>query len=389
MHWGPSEVLTSRGMTRLAVGIDFRPALSRATGVGRYVQGLVSGLQRIDTENTYVLFSSSLKERPKPQSRPPNFLVVDRHIPVRVLNALWHRLGGPSLDLLAGRHFDVAHSPTPLLLPSRDARSIVTIHDLFFLEQPEATDAEIRRDYVSLVRSHAQRADAILAVSETTAADVESRLGVPRERIHVVHHGVDERFTSPRETWPQSDLTEEEIPSLLAVATLDPRKNLPTLLEAISLLRERGWEGRLRIAGGTGLDAERVGRTIERLGLTDTVERLGYVEVSELPSLYRRARALVMPSHWEGFGLPLLEAMASGTPIVASDIPVHREVAARAAAYAPADDHEALAAAIERVWDDTDLRSRLVKEGRERVACFSWEVSARKTLELYRGVASS
>jgi glycosyltransferase involved in cell wall biosynthesis len=132
-----------------------------------------------------------------------------------------------------------------------------------------------------------------------------------------------------------------------------------------------------------------VGRTIQRLGLTDTVERLGYVEAAALPSLYRRARAFVMPSHWEGFGLPLLEAMASGTPIVASDIPVHREVAARAATYAPADDHEALAAAIELVWNDTELRSQLVKEGRERVTCFSWEVSARKTLELYQEVASS
>ena len=373
----------------MTVGIDFRPALSRATGVGRYVQGLISGLQQIDKENTYVLFSSSLKERPQPESLPPNFLSVDRHIPVRVLNVLWHRLGRPSLDALTGRHFDVTHSPTPLLLPSRNARSIVTIHDLFFLQQPEATDGEIRRDYVSLVRSHAQRADGVIVVSETTATDVESRLGVPRERIHVVHHGVDDRFASSLKTGPRHDLAMKDIPFLLAVATLEPRKNLTTLLKAISVLKQRGWEGRLHIAGETGLDAERVGRTIEHLGLADTVDRLGYVEAAALPSLYRRAHAFVMPSHWEGFGLPLLEAMASGTPIVASDIPVHREVAARAATYASADDHEALAAAIELVWNDTELRARLVKEGRERVTCFSWEVSARKTLEIYQEVAAS
>lgn len=376
-------------MTPLTVGIDFRPALSRATGVGRYVEGLVSGLQGIDRDNTYVLFTSSLKERPVPDGRPPNFLLVDRRIPVRVLNALWHRASVPSLDLLTGRHFDVVHSPTPLLLPSRDARSVVTVHDLFFLERPEATHAEIRRDYVKLIRSHARRADGIITVSETTAADVESRLGIPRERIHVVHHGVDERFSSESRAESNASAPTPPFPYLLAVATLEPRKNLPTLLGALSLLKQRGWDGRLRIAGGDGVDTARVTGTIERLRLADTVERLGYVEASELPALYRRARALVMPSLWEGFGLPLLEAMASGIPIVASDIPVHHEVAGSAALYAPADDHEALADAIERVWEDEELRSRLILEGRTRVKSFTWEAAARKTLEIYRGVVSS
>jgi glycosyltransferase involved in cell wall biosynthesis len=376
-------------MGSLTIGIDFRPALSRATGVGRYVEGLVSGLQRIDRDNTYVLFASSLKERLPSASRPPNFLVTDRHIPVRILNALWHRVGAPSLDLLTGRLFDVVHSPTPLLLPSRHARSIVTIHDLFFLEQPDATEREIRRDYARLVRSHAKRADAVITVSETTAADVESRLSIPRERIHVVHHGVDDRFKDRGPSGTNANEDASATKYLLAVATLEPRKNLPTLLEAISLLIRRGWGGRLKIAGGNGVDTERVHRTIERLGLSDVVERLGYVGAAELPALYRRARALVMPSLWEGFGMPLLEAMASGVPIVASDIPVHREIAVDAAAYAPVDHPEALADAIERVWGDEKLRSCLVKAGLSRVSAFSWEDSARKTLAVYRGVTVS
>jgi glycosyltransferase involved in cell wall biosynthesis len=366
----------------LVIGIDFRPALSRATGVGRYFQGLVSGLQEIDRENSYVLFSSSFKERPRPEARPPNFRLVDRRVPVSVLNALWHRLQLPSFDWLAGLEIDVAHSPTPLLLPSRRARSIVTLHDLFFLDHPEQTGREIRRDYASLVRSHARKADAILAVSSTTADEAALKLDVPRERIHVVHPGVDERFlaaaTSPNGNGP---------PYLLAVATEEPRKNLAVLLEAFAILKRRGFGGSLKIAGGAGLDSPRVVETIARLGLERDVFRLGYVDARELPSLYRNARALVSPSLWEGFGLPLLEAMATTTPVVASDIPVHREVADDAAIFVPHGDPEALARGIEKVWADEPLRARLEARGIARVRDFSWEASARKALEIYRGLA--
>jgi glycosyltransferase involved in cell wall biosynthesis len=368
----------------LVIGIDFRPALARATGVGRYFQGLVSGLQEIDRESRYVLFSSSFKERPRREARPPNFQVVDRRVPVRVLNALWHRFEAPTFDWLAGCDIDVAHSPTPLRLPSRRARSIVTVCDLFFLDHPEATSREIRRDYAALARSHVGRADAVLAISGTTADDVAARLDVPRERIHVVHAGIDERFLAPSPSRNGSGPA-----YLLAVATEEPRKDLSTLLEAFAILKRRGFEGALKIAGGAGLDTPRVLETIARLGLERDVSRLGYVDAAELPSLYRDARALVSPSLWEGFGLPLLEAMASTTPLVASDIPVHREVAADAAVFVPPRDSEALARGIESVWEEGPLRARLEARGRRRVRDFSWTVSAQKMLDVYRSLAIS
>jgi len=368
----------------LVIGIDFRPALSRATGVGRYFQGLVSGLQEIDRENRYLLLSSSFKERARPETRPANFRLVDRRVPVSVLNALWHRLQLPSFDWLAGCEIDVAHSPTPLRLPSRRARSIVTVHDLFFLDHPEATSREIRRDYAALVRSHVKKADAILANSRTTADAVEARLDVPRERIHVVHAGIDERFLAAEPSGNGSDP-----PYLLAVATEEPRKNLSTLLEAFAILKRRGFEGSLKIAGGAGLDTPLVVETIVRLGIGREVSRLGYVDALELPSLYRNARALVSPSLWEGFGLPLLEAMATTTPLVASDIPVHREVAQDAAVFVPPRDPAALARGIESVWTDATLRTRLEARGLERVREFSWITSAQKTLDLYRRLGNS
>lgn len=367
----------------LVVGIDIRPALSRATGVGRYFEGLVSGLQQIDSETSYVLFSSSLKERPRPEPRPPNFRLVDRRIPVSVLNALWHRLGVPSFDWLAGSPIDVTHSPTPLRLPSRRARSIVTVHDLFFLDRPEAVSGEIRRDYASLARAHARSADAVLAVSATTAFEVAERFDVPRERIHVVHPGVDERFLAVEP--PRNG----GVPYLLAVATEEPRKNLTTLVEAFAILKRRGFDGTLTIAGGAGLDTPRILETIGAHGVAREVLRLGYVDARELPSLYRSARILVSPSLGEGFGLPLLEAMATRTPLVASDIPAHREVAKDAAIFVPATDPEVIASGIESVWTDTALRARLQERGLARVKDFSWVSSAQKTLDLYRGLGSS
>ncbi len=362
----------------LVVGIDFRPALSRATGVGRYFQGIVSGLQQIDLETSYVLFSSSLKERPRPEPRPPNFRMVDRRIPVSVLNALWHRLGAPSFDWLSGFRIDVAHSPTPLRLPTRRARSIVTVHDLFFLDRPDATTGEVRRDYASLAGAHARSADAVLAVSATTADDVAARLDVPRERIHVVHPGVDERFLAAGP--PQNS----GAPYLLAVATEEPRKNLATLVEAMAILKRRGFDGTLKIAGGGGLDTPKILDAVRKHGLEREVLRLGYVNSLELPTLYRNARALVTPSLWEGFSLPLLEAMATRTPLVVSDIPVHHEVAGDAAIFVPPTDTEAIASGIESVWTDAALRARLRDRGLARVKDFSWVSSAQKTLDLYR-----
>ena len=365
-------------MGKITIGFDYRPALSRVTGVGRYFQGLVSGLARLDHDNDYILFSSSWKERAHRKERPENFRLVDRRVPVRVLNALWHRMEAPSLDWLAGAAVDVTHSPTPLILPSRHARSIVTICDLFFLDHPEATTREIRRDYAKLVRSHVNRADAIVAISHTTARDVMNKLDVAPERVHVIHAGLDERFLATHNS-PNGNEN-----YILTVATLEPRKNLPLLLEAVSVLKKRGWEGRLRIAGGFGLDTPRVDDAIARLGLSGVVEKLGYVDGATLPSLYRGARAVVMPSLWEGFGLPLLEAMASEVPLVASDIAVHHEVAGEAAVFAEPHDAIAFADAIEKLEGDEALRAKLVASGRERVSRFSWDASAQKALELYR-----
>ena len=380
-------------MPNLNVGIDYRPALSRRTGVGRYVASLTSALARIDSENRYTLFSSSLRERAHVSALPSNFELVDRRIPVSVLNALWHRTGCPSLDLLAGRSFSITHSPHPLILPSRSARAIITIHDIFFYRNAEATRAEIRRDYAPLVRAHVARADAVITGSRTTRDDLVRELGVDERKIALTPWGIDtESFRVP----PNDSGGEDRIRAkyrlparyLLSVATLEPRKNLPRLVDAVAHLVRRGWDGSLLLAGGPGIDEDAVDRAIEKHGLGSRVLKLGYLPPEDLPFVYRLARASASVGVWEGFGFTVLEAMASRIPVVASDIPAHREVAAEAAEYVDPAEAEAIATGIERVWGDDQERRKLIDAGLRRVTSFSWEETARKTLAVYERLGS-
>ena len=380
-------------MPNLNVGIDYRPALSRRTGVGRYVAGLTEALGRIDSENRYTLFSSSLRERAHVNTLPPNFELVDRRIPVFLLNALWHRTGQPSLDFLTGRSFSITHSPHPLILPSRRGRTVVTIHDIFFYRHAEATEAEARRDYVPLVKAHAARADAVLTGSRTTKDDLVRELGVDERKVVLTPYGVDiESFRmGPDHSGDEERIGERyKLPPryLLSVATLEPRKNLTRLVEAVAHLVRRGWDGTLLLAGGPGMAEPAVDRAIDSHGLSSRVVKLGYIPAEHLPVLYRRARALASIALWEGFGFTVLEAMACELPVVASDIPTHREVAAEAATYVDPTDPEAIASGIERVWGDDPERGRLIETGSKRVTLFSWEETARKTLAVYERLGS-
>ena len=179
----------------MRVLIDYRPALRDRSGVGEYTHELVKALlaayppDGAAPDLALSLFSSSWKDRLAPATELAGAAAIDRRIPGRALNFAWHRLGWPAVERLTGRAFDVAHSSHPLLLPSRTAAQVVTIHDLYFLTHPERTRREVRRDYPALVRAHAHRADAILTPSAYPAAEIERELGVPRERIAICPPG--------------------------------------------------------------------------------------------------------------------------------------------------------------------------------------------------------
>ena len=181
----------------MRIALDVRPALSRPTGVGVYIGAMATALPPLAPDSRFTLFTSSLRERWTKPLDGDNVSVVDRRLPVRFLNFAWNRLDWPSMEGLCGQEFDIVHSPHALLTPSRRARRIISIHDLFFFKHPEMTAGEVRRDYAPLAREHARKANGIICPSEHTARDVERLLNIPREKICVTPYGVNEVYRSP------------------------------------------------------------------------------------------------------------------------------------------------------------------------------------------------
>ncbi len=355
--------------------LDYRPALRERTGVGEYVHEIAAALDRLrPSTDVLTLFSSSWKDRvtrvPVPRDR-----VVDARIPVTLLNLAWHRLEFPPVEWLAGQ-VDVAHSPSPLMIPTWRAARVVTIHDLDFLDHPERTRHEIRRDYGDLAPSHASRADAIVVVSKFTAGEVVNRLGVPRDRITVCSPGAP--------PWAARDVPQPDGP-ILFMGTLEPRKNVGALLGAYGRLRFMlPSVPPLILAGGTTPSAAPWLDAIKKPPLAGHVQHLGYVAPDQRYDLYARASMLVLPSHVEGFGLPVLEAMTVGLPVIVSRRGALPEVVGDAGILVEPDDHAALAEAMRQYLAEPAVAQGAAERGRARARTYSWDASAGVLYDAYR-----
>ncbi len=367
----------------MRVLIDYRAALRDRSGVGEYTHELVRALLTVFPADAperaleLSLFSSSWKDRLALAPDLAGATAVDRRVPVTLLNLAWHRVGWPSAEMLTSRAFDVTHSLHPLLLPARDAARVVTIHDLDFLTHPERTRAEIRRDYPALARKHAHRADGILVVSHFTARQVERRLGVSADRISVCSPGAPP--WRPREAPPADG------GYILFFGSLEARKNVGGLLDAYEhLLARRRDLPPLVLAGkATGSSRAWLDR-LERAPLKGAARHIGYVDPADRRALYDGARLLVQPSFEEGFGLPVLEAMTAGVPVVAANRGALPEVLGDAGPLVEPDEPEQIAAAIERLIDDEAYAAASAAKGAARAAQFSWARTARTVYEAYQ-----
>jgi glycosyltransferase involved in cell wall biosynthesis len=326
-------------------------------------------------------FTSSWKDRPRPEAIADlgSVRVRDARVPVRLLNLAWHSLGWPPVEWLTGTSFDVVHSPHPLLLPSRDAAQVVTVHDLDFLCNPDRVRAEIRRDYPRLVGEHVGRADRVVVPSEHTAAEVRRLLGVAPDRISVCPEG-----SPPWPAVPPGSVGGDRAGYILFVGTLEARKNLPGLLEAfLILVRRRRAAPRLVLAGKAPPEAASLLARLARPPFAGRVVYRGYVRPEDRLALYQGAAMLVLPSFEEGFGLPVLEAMALGIPVVASNRGALPEVVGDAGLLVGPDDWEALADAMDRVLSDVEYVTRAATAGATRARLFSWERCATLTRAAY------
>jgi glycosyltransferase involved in cell wall biosynthesis len=362
--------------------IDYRPALRARTGVGEHIHQVTSALARTGTDEITV-FSSSWKDRLPAAlaAELPHVRIVDRRVPVSALNLAWHRLGWPPIEAMGGGEYDVAHSPHPLLLPARSAAQVVTIHDLHFLSNPERTSAEIRRDYPALVGAHAQRADGIIVVSRFVAGEVQRRFQIETERIAVCPNGAPE-WKGPPAAAGGNDY-------LLFVGTIEPRKNVDGLLDGYArLLSRRPDAPRLVIAGRADPAGETLLAAAARPPLAGHVECRGYVPAEGREALYKGAQALILPSFDEGFGIPALEAMSAGVPVVVSNRGALPEVVGDAGLYIEPDDAESIASALDRVIGDSDVRATCARRGLERARQFTWTQTARGVRRAYEDAAA-
>jgi glycosyltransferase involved in cell wall biosynthesis len=357
--------------------IDYRPALRQRTGVGEYAHELARALIPLlaNTGGTLTIFSSSWKDRIAPGA-VPGARKVDAHVPVRLLNRAWHRWELPAIETFAGP-VDVAHSMHPLLIPARSAAQVVTIHDLYFLDRPDAASAEIRRDYPGLTASHARRADAVIVVSNYTAKEVQRRLDVPADRVSVCPPGAP--------GWVARDPNRIAEPGpILFVGTIEPRKNVGVLLAGYrKLLALMPDAPPLVMAGGVAPESSSLLAELDKAPLAGRARHLGYVTDSARQDLYRSASVLVLPSLNEGFGLPALEAMTVGVPVVAANRGALPDLLDGAGVLVEPDDAEGIARALQGFLTDRERAKTAADRGLRRARDFTWDATARGVMDVY------
>jgi len=395
-RWRRFHARVARGEDVAAIAVDIFPFLEQKTGVGWYewhlleaLDGLVDGLSFNLYAETFpgptdavpVEIPGRRSSRLRVHPIPEGFL-----FPVRATQKLLRAFVEPVLRILDSN--DVVFAPNYYAHPNQVAYArtmVATIHDLAYLVMPDAVAPTTGREMRDNMPATLFHADRLIAVSAATAGDLVEHLEVNARRVHVVHEGRDPSFSAG----PPGEDRPNDMPTryLLFVSTIEPRKNVDGILRAFRLLVEWGYEGQLLLVGRWGWRTEAIRQELSESPARDRIVHFDYVDRDRLMRLYRHADALLYPSWMEGFGLPILEAMTCGTPVVTSGRSSMPEVAGPAAVYVdPASPH-GIASAVASLVADEPNRQRLTRMGRERASRFSWERAAAATAETLRQAA--
>ncbi len=388
------------------IGIDYTAAARQRAGIGRYTRELITALLRLESPHQYLFFAATggleaerweqeVRNLQASSIRHPAPSIHFHHLPLSDdwLARLWHRLRLPiPVEAITGP-LDIFYSPDFVLPPTRrGTHTLLTVHDLSFLHYPEHFVPKLVSYLSQVVPRSVARAGLVLADSEATRADLIAHLGTPPGKVEVLYSGVAPRFRPEAEPGERERLQARygigDRPYILSVGTLQPRKNYTRLIRAFANLKPEILEAdiRLVIAGGRGWLYQDILAEAERHA--DRVRILGFVDDTDLPALYRNAALFAFPSLYEGFGLPVLEAMACGVPVVCSDTSSLPEVAGGAALLVDPLDTDGLAQAMVRALRDTDLRRDMVIRGLDQAARFTWEQAARQLLAAFDAVCS-
>jgi glycosyltransferase involved in cell wall biosynthesis len=378
--------------------LDARPALDPVrTGVGHYAERLIRHLPRVDPEGTYTAWYLHARGLLRPRrffADVPGLRERASRVPARLFQPVSWRLRAPRVEWLAG-DFDVLLATNFLPPPTgHPERAVLVVHDLAFEVYPRTApqiDERWRRRFARAVR----RCGAVIVPSVSAKGDLVARHGIPEDRVHAIPHGVDaEAFAAV----PAEELARVRArygirgPYVLFVGGLEPRKNVVALVRAFAA---SGVEASLVIAGGRvrwfPAEEARIFAEARRLPepVRSRVVMTGYVSEPDKRALIAGAVALAYPSLYEGFGLPVLEAMAAGTPVLTSNVSSLPEVAGEDALLVDPKDEHAIAEGLRRIVEDAVLRERLIGPGRARAAGYTWEATARATAAVLRAVAAA
>lgn len=363
------------------IGFDYTAALHQAAGIGRYVRELAAALAA-DGDLALRLFAAGVRPADLPEP-PPGAAWRTSALSERTFARLWHRLNLPiPVDLWTGP-IDLFHAADFTLPPTLPrTRTVLTIHDLAFERYPEDTMPGMLKHLRSAVPRSARRADAVIAVSEATRQDLIELYGLPAGKVVVIPHGVSPRF-SPGPPLDPAGRARYRLPErdfILSLGTLQPRKNHLHLVQSLPHMKN---PAPLVIAGGAGWAYDAVRAEVARLGLEDRVTFAGFAADDDLPGLVRSAAVFAYPALFEGFGMPILEAMACGVPVITSNVSSLPEAAGGAALLVDPLDPPAIAAALDRLLEDQSLRRDLVARGLARAAQMTWPRAAALTRAVY------
>lgn len=364
----------------MRVGIDYRPALLQKSGFARYVANLTRHLVEVDDGIELSLFSvfwEDHKNRLAAARLPDDERVqlAAARFPGRVLKFLG-RFTPLSVETWSDE-LDLFHFTDCIETPVKTEPVVCTIFNTSFLKDESFHTQKTRERLEAVAGSLVERATVVLTISEANRADIISHYDVSEDRLLVTPLSADPVFFEPFETSPQ------EVPHILMLGTLEPRKNIPRALRALEVILERGVEARMLIVGPKGWMHDEIFELLERPKLKDAVTYLGELNDHALLALLRNSAMLAYPALWEGFGLPVVEAMAAGIPVLTSDRGALKEVAGDGAHLVDPTSVEAIADGFERILTDADYRDSLSLLGKERAKSFSWDECARRTIEGY------
>lgn len=383
------------------ITIDYTPAIHQSAGIGRLTREVVRALLQLDAPHHFRLFcmgrpgAPGIAELSRLVASAPRASLAVTPLNDRWLYRLWHRARLPvTVEMFSGQS-DLYHATDfvlPPVMPGK--RTVLTVHDLTFERAPDAAPPQLLRFLRRVVPRSVRRATHLIADSQATAHDLRALYDAPPERITVIYSGVDARFCPRDAPSPALDTVRRkyalgDTPFMLTVGTLQPRKNHLTLVRAFASVARRLPDLQLVIAGGKGWMYDDVTAEVARLNLNDRVRFIGFVDDDDLPDLYRAAQVFAFPSLYEGFGLPPLEAMACGVPVVASNASSLPEVVGDVGLLVDPLDVDGLAEALTQAVADDAWRAQAIPRGLARARQFTWTRAAEQLLAVYGAILNA